>query len=280
MGTRLPHFMRPTDRPPEKPPWSPAQDSGEAEDASAPNATHPKATIRVAIIDDHAMLNDSLRLFFQIIDGMSFAWSALTAAESLDRLREDTPDLLLVDITLPDRSGIEVIKDIRHLRPKLPMIALTMHEEGLYGQRAIKAGARGYLMKGVSHEELIGAVRKVAAGGFYVSETTSSSILHSYSETADQQVPQERLTLLTEKEQQVFQMIGSGHTPTQIAQRLGIRHRTLTQHILSIRRKLHLPNRNALLKRALQSHFQPSSEHGTIQNSQSTAHASFSHLLD
>ena len=140
----------------------------------------PQTTIRVAIVDDHMMMREGWRLFIEHSSDLAFAWMAADAAEAVQQLELDTPDVLIVDISLPDRSGLELIKDLRLLRPQLPMLAVSMHDEKLYAQRALKAGARGYVMKSAPQKVLEQALRRVAAGGIAVSEEMSEEILQAF----------------------------------------------------------------------------------------------------
>ena len=144
-----------------------------------PKTTTPAT--RVAIVDDHTMMREGWRLFIENATDLDFAWMAADASEAVRKVDEDTPDVLVVDISLPDRSGLELIKDIRLLRPKLPMIAISMHDEKLYAQRALKAGARGYVMKSAPQKVLEQALHRVASGGIAVSEEMSEEILKAFS---------------------------------------------------------------------------------------------------
>ncbi|MCB1210651.1 MAG: response regulator transcription factor, partial [Verrucomicrobiales bacterium] len=110
----------------------------------APTATDVK---RIAIVDDHTMMREGVSTFVDSLDGFITAWQAVDCADTIRHLEKDVPDVIMVDITLPDRNGLELIKDIRMLAPRLPILVLSMHDEKLYAPRALKAGAQGYLMK-------------------------------------------------------------------------------------------------------------------------------------
>jgi DNA-binding NarL/FixJ family response regulator len=197
----------------------------------------PPAIIRIAIVDDHTMMREGWRLFIENAADLAFAWMAGDAAEAVRKVDEDTPDVLVVDISLPDRSGLELIKDIRLLRPKLPMIAISMHDEKLYAQRALKAGARGYVMKSAPQQELEQALHRVAAGGIAVSDEMSEEIIRSFS-SGNTAEPKDAISELSDREFEVFVLIGQGKTTGQIAETLRISTKTVDVHKMNIRTKL------------------------------------------
>ncbi|MCB1277099.1 response regulator transcription factor [Prosthecobacter sp.] len=194
-------------------------------------------TIRVAIVDDHTMMREGWRLFIENAHDLTFAWMAGDASEAMRRVDQDTPDVLVVDISLPDRSGLELIKDLRLLRPKLPMIAVSMHDEKLYAQRALKAGARGYVMKSAPQKVLENALHRVAGGGIAVSEEMSEEILRAFSSgTANE--TKDSITELSDREFEVFRLMGQGRNTGQIAETLRISTKTVDVHKMNIRAKL------------------------------------------
>jgi len=197
----------------------------------------PPATTRIAIVDDHTMMREGWRLFIETAPDLAFAWMAGDAAEAVRKVDEDTPDVLVVDISLPDRSGLELIKDLRHLRPKLPMIAISMHDEKLYAQRALKAGARGYVMKSAPQKELEQALHRVAAGGIAVSAEMSDEILQAFS-AGTAAAAKDPVSELSDREFEVFALIGQGKNTGQIAEALRISTKTVDVHKMNIRTKL------------------------------------------
>ena len=204
------------------------------------SSTNAKA-IRVAIVDDHAMMREGLRLFLDNSGDMQCVWMAGEAAEAVRQVEEDTPDVLIVDITLPGRSGLELIKDIRLLRPQLPMLAVSMHDEKLYAQRALKAGARGYIMKSAPHKMLGNAIRRILSGGVAVSEEMSDEILKSFvTGGSSASNSQDGIAELSDREFEVFRLIGAGKNTGQIAELLRISPKTVDVHKLNIRTKMGL----------------------------------------
>lgn len=196
-----------------------------------------RSKIRVAVVDDHTMMREGVRLFLENHPEMECAWTAEKAAEAVRKVDEDTPDILLVDISLPDRSGLELIKDLRLLCPKLQMLAISMHDERLYAQRVLKAGARGYLMKNAPQKSLENALRRVAAGGIAVSEEMSEEILRAFS-TGVAREGNDSVSELSDREFEVFMLIGQGKNTPQIADALTISPKTVDVHKMNIRTKL------------------------------------------
>lgn len=202
----------------------------------------------MGIVDDHAMMREGLRLFIESSSDMNCLWMTGDAAEAVRLVEENPPDVLLVDISLPGRSGLELIKDLRLLRPELPMLAVSMHDEKLYAQRALKAGARGYVMKSAPHKTLQDAIRRVLGGGIAVSEQMADEILKSYVSggTAPQARAQNGIGELSDREFEVFSLIGEGRNTGQIAELLRISSKTVDVHKLNIRTKLGLHDGNEL----------------------------------
>jgi DNA-binding NarL/FixJ family response regulator len=195
------------------------------------------ATTRIAIVDDHTMMREGWRLFIENTENLDFAWMAVDASDALRKVDEDTPDVLVVDISLPDRSGLELIKDLRLLRPKMPMIAISMHDEKLYAQRALKAGARGYLMKSAPQKDFEEALHRVAAGGIAVSKEMSEEILRAFS-SGNTVEAKDSISELSDREFEVFVLIGQGKNTGQIAEALHISSKTVDVHKMNIRTKL------------------------------------------
>jgi DNA-binding NarL/FixJ family response regulator len=161
------------------------------------------------------------------------------------------PDLAIVDITLRDTSGIELIKDIKIRFPKLPVLVLSMHDESFYAERALRAGARGYVMKEEASEKVMTAIRRVLAGEVYLSESVAARMLSKYVDGRPEQGsnPVERLS---DRELEVFELIGRGLGTSQIAEKLHRSIKTIEAHRANIKRKLQLRTSPELLRMALQ----------------------------
>jgi len=181
-----------------------------------------------------------------------------TAAQALHLVGASKADLILVDISLPDKNGLELIKDIRALFPSLLILVVSMHDESLYAGRVLRAGARGYLMKQEGGKKLMEAIRQILAGQIYVSEKMSATILEIFSgrRNHDGGSPMERLT---DREFEVFQLVGEGKGTRDIAVHLHLSVKTVEVHRASIKEKLHLKTATDLVRYALRW----SESHGT-----------------
>ncbi len=218
------------------------------------NPPPPAQVYRVAIVEDHTFMREGLKVLIKSLPEFALAWAASTTAEAMQMLREDQPDLMLVDITLPDRSGLELIKDVHVLLPDLRMLVLTMHDEKLYVQRALRAGARGYLTKNAPHSEYERALRRVAAGQISVSEAVSEEIMLSYACGANAGKARRKsgLDSLSDRELEVFMLLGEGKSTPQVADALRISPKTVDVHKMNMRTKLGLEDGAAVTRMAIQ----------------------------
>ena len=159
-------------------------------------------------------------------------------------------DLILLDISLPDRNGLELIKDIRALKPNLPILAVSMHDEALYAERVLRAGGRGYIMKQEGGKKLLDAIRQVLSGQIYVSEAISAIILETFS---GRQVEATAFPVqqLSDREFEVFQLIGQGKSTREIAAHLNLSVKTVEVHRLNIKKKLKLKTATDLVRHAV-----------------------------
>jgi len=171
------------------------------------------------------------------------------AEQALESIRMLRPELVLVDVTLPGKPGLEFIKDLATLFPEVLVLVVSMHDESLYAERALRAGARGYLMKSAGGEELIKAIRQVFTGQVYVSPNLSARLLDSLS--GSRRRPLGVLNMLSDREFEVFQLIGEGLTTNEIGSRLHISGKTVETHRLHIRDKLGLRTPPELTKYAV-----------------------------
>jgi DNA-binding NarL/FixJ family response regulator len=172
------------------------------------------------------------------------------ARQAMDIAVGQTLDLILLDISLPDKNGLELIKDIRALKPGLPILVVSMHDESLYAERVLRAGGRGYIMKQEGGKMLLQAIRQVLSGQIYVSEKMSAGILESFSgrhtEGAVSPVQQ-----LSDREFEVFQLIGQGQSTREIAAHLHLSVKTVEVHRLNIKKKLKLQTSTDLVRHAV-----------------------------
>lgn len=213
------------------------------------NVTKNK-TITVGLVDDHRLMLDGLRLLVDNMKGFSCAWYCENAAEAMTLIEANRPDILIVDITMPERNGLDLIKDIKVLHKDLPILVLSMHDEDVYAQRAIKAGAKGYVMKGSPNSDLEDALRRVAEGGIAVSEAMAAKMIEAYT-TGEDITSDQGVEKLSDREFEVFQMIGDCLSTAQIAEQLGISPKTVDVHKSKIRAKLELPRSASLTAHAI-----------------------------
>jgi len=160
------------------------------------------------------------------------------------------PDLVLVDISLPDKNGLELIKDIAVFHPDLPVLVFSMHDEELFAERVLRAGGRGYMMKQEGGKKLMDAIRQVLSGRIYVSERISARILESYSGRKNP-VGSSGLEVLTDREFEVFQMIAQGQGTKEIAAHLHLSGKTIEVHRANMRKKLQLKSGAELVRYAI-----------------------------
>ena len=193
---------------------------------------------RIAIVDDHAVLRDGLRLLLTARQEYDVCGEAADADTALDMLRRTRPDLAIIDLSLPGASGVELVKRINKELPETRTLVLTMHEEKLYAERVLRAGARGYLMKHQAADQVLTAIRKVLGGGLYVGAETQESMLDHFLGRVRR--PVSSLAMLTDRELEVMRLIGSGLGTTEIADALHRSRKTVETHRASLKTKLGL----------------------------------------
>ena len=206
--------------------------------------------IRVLIADDHAILRRGLKeiLVRELEDIV--CGEAEDAQEALARAQSDVWDLLILDISMPGRSGLDLLSDLKALRPELPVLVLSMHSEAQYGKRILRAGASGFMNKASAPEELIGAVQKVLAGRRYVSPLLAERLaLH-----LNDEVPRDVQETLSHREFEVLRMIALGKTTGQIAEELHLSVSTVSTYRARILEKMEMTTTAELLQYALRNH--------------------------
>lgn len=192
--------------------------------------------IRVIIVDDHPVVRRGIAQILVDGDGVKVVGEASDAASALTLVRKTPCDLVLLDISLPGRSGLELLSDIRYEKPRLPVLVLSMHAEDQYAVRALRSGAAGYLTKDRAPEELVVAVKKIAAGGRYISESLADRLACEIAAPSDC-APHE---LLSDREFQVLRMLGSGMKQTDAARALHLSAKTIGTYRARIFEKLGL----------------------------------------
>ncbi len=209
-----------------------------------------RARRRVLIVDDHAMMRQGLAQLINHEPDLVVASEADTAAQALNLIAARRPDLVLADISLPDKNGIELTKDIQVYHPGLPVLVVSMHDETLYAERVLRAGGRGYIMKQEGGKKLMQAIRQVLEGQIYVSEKMSARILEVFSGHRTEQVDSS-LEGLSDREFEIFQSLGQGDGTREIAERLHLSIKTVEVHRSNIKRKLKLTKGTEVVRYAI-----------------------------
>ena len=203
--------------------------------------------IKVLIADDHAILRRGLKeILMHELKG-AVCSEAKNAYEVLTQVQNGDWDLLILDVSMPGRSGLDVLTDLKAARPKLPVLVLSMHPDDQYGKRALKAGASGYVNKDSEPEELFKAIRKVLAGGRYVSPKLAEKLALDLSENTERPIHE----ILSNREFEVLRMIGAGKTVTQIAGELHLSMPTVSTYRARILEKLNMKTTAELMRYAL-----------------------------
>lgn len=217
--------------------------------SGAGNAAAPERR-RILIVDDHPFMRAGLAQLIDRQPGLMVSGEAGNPAAAMAELARCPVDLVLTDISMPGRSGIEFIKDLQATRPELPILVVSMHDELIYAERVLRAGARGYIMKEAGGENLLAAIKQVLAGEVYVSPKMSARILDSLSgrKPRGSQSPIEKLT---DREFEVFQLIGQGKSTRDIARQLHLSSKTVDVHRGHIKEKLELKDTTALVRHAV-----------------------------
>ena len=199
---------------------------------------------KVLVVDDHPIVRLGLKELIEKEPDLEVAAEAENAFEALGILDRQYLDLAIVDLSLRGTSGIELTRQIKADHPRLPVLMVSLHDEGMYAERALAAGAQGYIMKRESYEKLVEAIHHVLEGGTYLSETLSRQVGGLGDEGTG--IPAEPIRALTDREMEVFRLIGEGYAPRHIAEKLFVSVKTVETHRQRIRTKLALGNAAAL----------------------------------
>jgi len=206
---------------------------------------------KVMLVDDHAMLRHGMAMLINLEPDLEVVAEAGDGAEALNKLKtEPHPDIVLMDVSLKTLSGLEVIKSLHAVAPALPVLVVSMHDEAVYAQRALRAGARGYVMKQEPGEVLVAAIREVLVGNVYLSRQMHARMLNRVATGHPQ--PEPLINSLTPSEFEVLHLIGSGHSSQEIAKLLSRSIKTIETHRFNIRSKLNLKDGADLIRYATQ----------------------------
>jgi DNA-binding NarL/FixJ family response regulator len=207
--------------------------------------------VRILIVDDHPLVRKGLRQLIADQPGWEVCDDADSVLEALHVVRTAQPHLVLIDISLRDASGMELIKEIKVCSPACRMLVLSNHDESLYAERALRAGASGYVNKHEAGEQLVDAIRHVLDGKVYLSsQMTDRMLSRALGSSEDEDRP--LIETLTDRELEVFELIGRGLTTRQVAGKLNLSPKTVESYRESIKGKLHLTNSTELMREAVQ----------------------------
>lgn len=213
--------------------------------------TSAKTRSKILVVDDHAVLREGLVAQINREPGLVVCGEAETASAAIEAVEKLNPDLVLADITLPGRNGLELIRDLRAMRPNLPVLVLSMHDASLFAERVLRAGGRGYISKQRSGSQLITAIRHVLGGQIYLSEEVSTRLLGSFTGKSQRPKTLSPVEQLTDRELEVFHLIGQAKETKEISRRLGMSVKTVEAHRASIKRKLKLKTGPELARHAV-----------------------------
>ncbi|MDY0329178.1 MAG: response regulator transcription factor [Thiomonas sp.] len=202
--------------------------------------------LRVLIIDDHALLGESLARFLGS-SGMQAIWRG-DLGQAMQSIRDQSWSVVLLDVSMPQGSGLDLLKRIKHMHPELPVLMLSMHPEQQFALRALRGGAAGYLTKGCSPDVLVEAIHKVVQGGRYLTPGVAEHLANYMNEGEAAEIPHARLT---DREMQVFMRLVEGKSVNQVAEELHISCKTVSTHKTRLMHKLALDNDADLVRYAM-----------------------------
>jgi two-component system, NarL family, invasion response regulator UvrY len=205
------------------------------------------ADIQVLIADDHAIVRRGLRQIVADTNGIVVAGEAANGDELIRLVQERPWDVLILDISMPGRSGLELLKDVKLEQPDLPVLIFSIHPEGEFATRALRAGAAGYLPKETAPEELISAIRKVHTGGRYITSTQAENLLFQFQTDSTRPVHEE----LSNREYEVLRSLGAGKTISQIAAELNLSTKTVSTYRARLLEKMNMRNTAELTRYAI-----------------------------
>jgi len=203
--------------------------------------------LKVLLADDHAIIRDGLRQILADTDDLVVAGEAANGLDVLQKVRERDWDILVLDISMPGRNGLELIRLAKEERPELPILVLSMHQEEQYAVRALKAGAQGYITKESDSELLVAAIRRVAKGGVHISDKVAELMVRGIRPT-DKPQPH---NLLSDREYQIFNMLVMGRSLTEIGAELSLSVKTISTHKTHILQKMNLSSAAELIRYAV-----------------------------
>jgi len=207
--------------------------------------------IRILLADDHTILRAGLRMMLNAQPDFEVVGEAQDGRQAIQEAQKLQPDVVLMDITMPDMNGIEATRQIKKLLPEIKVLILTMHEHDEYVFQALRAGASGYMLKEAADTDLISALRVIQNGQFYLSPTAQSVMVGDYLQRVRTGEEKDSYSSLTEREREILKLVAEGYTNNQIAERLIISPKTVDTHRTHVMDKLNLHSRAELVKYAM-----------------------------
>ncbi len=208
-------------------------------------------TIHILLADDHTILRAGLRMMLNAQPDFEVVGEAQDGRQAIQEAQKLQPDVILMDITMPDMNGIEATRQIKKLLPETKVLILTMHEHDEYVFQALRAGASGYMLKEAADTDLISALRVIQNGQFYLSPTAQSVMVGDYLQRVRTGEEKDSYSSLTEREREILKLVAEGYTNNQIAERLIISPKTVDTHRTHVMDKLNLHSRAELVKYAM-----------------------------
>ncbi len=204
---------------------------------------------KIYLLDDHPIVVEGLKKIFEDQEDLQFIGNSEDANTALQEIPKLKPELIILDLTLKDRSGVDLIKKLKQTHPEILVLVYSMHDENVYAERCLRAGAMGYMMKGEPSARLIQAVRQVLSGGFFFSSSLLSSIVSGGGPRSGSRGEPGRM--LSDRQLEVFEMVGRGFDSHEIGEKLQLSAKTVDAHKANIRQKLGLDSARELLMEAV-----------------------------
>jgi DNA-binding NarL/FixJ family response regulator len=205
---------------------------------------------RVFIVDDHPLVREGLTNLINAQDDVMVCGEAKDSADAIDGISKDRPEVAIIDISLANESGLELIKYLARQFPQIALIVLSMHDEALYAERALRAGARGYVMKHETSKSVLASIRQVLGGGIYVSERIANRMALRLT-SSRRPVASSPVERLSDRELEIFQLLGQGRTPSEIARDLNLSLKTVQAYCARAKEKFGVTSLTELLRAAI-----------------------------
>lgn len=208
-------------------------------------------SIRILVVDDHDVVRSGVRQVLAAVEDFEVVGEAADPAQALTLAKKLTPDVAVVDISMPGGNGLELVRHLRRSLPEVVTVILTLYDKDIYVHQALEAGAFGYILKGAPAADIVAAVRAALRKEYYLSSEIRDGVIEAYVKKRGGGKVQNEFDLLSEREQQVFRLLAEGHTTMGIAEMLFVSPKTVEKHRANIMRKLSLDNMVALVKYAI-----------------------------